>query len=437
MADWVFALLLMFGGITTFLLLGLPIVFAFLTINIIGAWIFLGEEMGLMQMVRNMRSAVGQYALAPIPLFVLMGEIMLHTKMAARSIDAIDRLISRVPGRLSLVAVAGGTMFASLSGSTIANTAVLGKTLYPDMRARGYSTVISVGPILAVGGIAMLIPPSGLAVMLGSLARISITDLLIAGIVPGIMLAIAFFAYIIIRCRLNPSLAPVYELEELSWRERLVPVLVHVLPLTLIFVAVVGSMFAGIATATESAALGVLASIIAALAYRSLTLEALRKSVVDTLAFSAMILFIICTSGTFSQVLAFSGATQEISRIVVEANLTPLALVLGMLGILVLLGCFMDQVSMMMLTLPIFMPIVAVTDIDPLWFGVLMLVVLEISLTTPPFGLLLFVMQSVDRTLPIGTIYRAVAPFIMIEFLVLGLLILFPGIVSFLPGLIR
>lgn len=438
MPEWAFAMVVMFGGVTALLMSGLPIVFCFLAVNIVGAWLFLGEDLGLMQMVRNMRAAVGQFALAPIPLFVLMGEIMLHTGMAARSIDAIDKLIARVPGRLSIVAVLGGTLFSSLSGSTLANAAVLGKTLFPEMKRRGYHNAVSIGPILAVGGIAMLIPPSGLAVMLGSLARISINDLLISAIVPGLLMAILFVGYVILRCWLNPALAPAYESEILPLRQRLRPVLLYVFPLSLIFVAVVGSMFAGVATATESAALGVFATVIAALAYRALTLEALKKSLVDTLVFSAMILFVICTSGTFSQVLAFSGATQEVSRMVTEAGLSPLMLVLGMLGILVALGCFMDQVSMMMLTLPIFMPIVDAAGIDPLWFGVLVLIALEVSLTTPPFGLLLFVMQGVvDRSLKITEIYRSVLPFLLLEFGVMALIVAFPGLVAFLPELMR
>ncbi|QDL94665.1 TRAP transporter large permease (plasmid) [Paroceanicella profunda] len=438
MVEWQFALLVMFGGVVGFLLLGLPVVFSFLTVNIIGALIFLGGDLGLLQMVRNMRSAVAQYALVPIPLFVLMGEVMLHTGMAARSINAIDRVISRVPGRLSMVAVIGGTVFSSLSGSTLANAAVLGKTLLPEMRARGYAPTIAIGPILAVGGVAMLIPPSGLAVMLGSLARISINDLLLTAIVPGILMAIAFFAYIAIRCRMNPALAPAYEVEALPLRDRLMPLVKYVLPLVGIFVVVVGSMMTGVATPTESAALGVIASVIAGACYRSVTLANMKEAVIETLKFSAMILFVICASGTFSQILAFSGATQAVADLVTTFGLAPLAMTVAMLSVLVLLGCFMDQVSMMMLTLPVFMPIIAATGIDPLWFGVLMLIALEISLCTPPFGLLLFVMQGVaGRETPISTIYAAVVPFLILEFAVMALLVIFPGLVQWLPDLLR
>ena len=432
--DWVSVLTVMFGGVIIALLLGIPIVFSFLLVNIVGALLVLGGEVGLLQMVRNMQTAVAQYSLAPIVLFVFMGEIMLYTGMASRAIDAIDRLFTRVPGRLSMIAVASGAVFSSLSGSTIANTAILGKTLLPEMKERGYSPTISMGPIIAIGGIAMLIPPSGLAVLLASLAKVSINHLLIAGIIPAILMAISFFVYIAVRCTLNPSLAPSYAVEQLSWAERIRPCMVYVVPLISIFVAVVGSMVTGIATPTESAALGSLASIAVAACYRSLSLDKLIQSIKATMMFSAMILFIICASSTFSQILSFSGATQTISQIVTSMDLAPLMILLAMLVLLVLLGCFMDQVSMMMLTLPIFMPIVAATGFNDVWFAVLMLIVLEISLCTPPFGLLLFVMQGVA---PKGTslrqIYTSVTPFVLLQFVFLGLIVAIPAIALWLP----
>lgn len=438
MPEWLFALLVMFGGIMVLMLIGLPVVFAFLTVNLIGAIIFLGGELGLMQMVRNMRSAVSNYSLVPIPLFVLMGEIMLFTGMAARSVEAIDKLISRVPGRLSIVSVLAGTSFAALSGSSVANAAVVGKTLLPDMLRRGYHPTISIGPVAAVGAVAVLIPPSALAVMLGSLAGISINDLLIAGIIPGMIMIGLFLGYVMLRCRLNPDLAPNYEIEMLSWRERIIPVLRDVLPLFGIFVAVVGSMLTGIATPTESAAIGVLASLIAALAYRRFNLRALTDATVETLRFSGMILFIICCSGTFSQVLAFTGATQVVTELVIsDSGLSTFGVILVMMAILLILGCFLEAASLIMLTLPLFLPIIIALEIDKLWFGILMMITLEIGLCTPPFGMLLFVVQGVLRgEVGLGPIYRAVAPFIGLEILVLALILLVPATVTWLPSIL-
>ncbi len=173
--EWYYILAALIGGLVFFMLMGLPVVFAFFTVNLIGAYFVMGGDKGVLQLVRNAVDSIQSFALLPIPLFIFMGEIMFHTGIAARAIDAVDKLIAKVPGRLSLVAIVGGTIFSSLSGSTIANTAMLGSTLLPEMYKRGYTPSISIGPIVATGGIAMLIPPSALAVLLGSIAQIPMT----------------------------------------------------------------------------------------------------------------------------------------------------------------------------------------------------------------------------------------------------------------------
>jgi len=433
---WYQVLLVLLGTLVLFMALGLPVVFAFFATNLIGAYVFMGGENGIVQLVRNAVDSVQSFALLPIPLFILMGEIMFYTGVAARAIDAVDKLIARVPGRLSLVAIVGGTIFSSLSGSTIANTAMLGSTLLPEMYRRGYHPSIAIGPIVAVGGIAMLIPPSALAVLLGSIAQISISELLVASIIPAIILAALFFAYVIIRCWRDPRLAPAYEIEQLGWRERLLPFVKYVVPLSSIFIVVVGSIIGGIATPTESAALGAAAALLAAAAYRRLTWKSFAVSVRQTLRFTVMTLFIICGSITFSQIMAFSQASAGLSAAILGAGLTPIMLLLGMLLILLFLGCFMDQVSMMMITIPLFMPIVQSVGFDPVWFGVLMLMVLEISLATPPFGLLLFVAKGASPQTPMRDIIVSVAPFIGLALAVVVLLVVLPQLTLFLPKLI-
>ncbi|MGH8689094.1 MAG: TRAP transporter large permease [Burkholderiales bacterium] len=433
--SWAEILLVLLGTLVLFMALGLPVVFAFFATNLIGAWLFMGGEAGLMQLVRNAVDSVTSFALLPIPLFILMGEIMFYTGVAERAIDAVDKLIARVPGRLSLVAIVGGTIFASLSGSSIANTAMLGSTLLPEMFRRGYKPSIAIGPIVAVGGIAILIPPSALAVLLGSVAQIPIGELLIASIIPALIMSALFFGYVILRCRLDPSLAPAYDVQALSWRERLMPFVKYVLPLSAIFVVVVGSIIGGVATPTESAALGAAASLGAAAAYRRLTWANFVVSVRQTLRFTVMTLFIICGSITFSQLMAFSQASNGLSAAVLGAGLAPLGLLIGMLLILLFLGCFMDQVSMMMITVPLFMPIVQKAGFDPVWFGVLMLMCLEIGLATPPFGLLLFVAKGASPETSMGEIVRSVAPFIGIALAVVVLLIAAPELTLWLPRL--
>ena len=436
--EWYYVLGVLLSTLLFFMILGLPVVFAFFAANIVGAMLFMGGEKGIAQLVRNAIDATQNFSLLPIPLFIFMGEIMFHRGVAARAIDAVDKLIARIPGRLSLVAITGGTLFSSLSGSTIANTAMLGSTLLPEMYKRGYKPEISIGPIVAVGGIAMLIPPSALAVLLGSVARIPIGDLLLASILPALILTFLFYLYVTIRCWANPDIAPIYDIGEMTWWERIKPFLIYVLPLISIFVVVVGSIVAGIATPTESAALGTIASLAVAAGYRSLRWSNFVASVRETVRFSVMTLFIICGSITFSQILAFSEASAGLSLVILNSDLAPLLILLGMLAVLMMLGCFMDQVSMMMITMPLYMPVIEQMGYNVVWFGVLTLLVMEISLATPPFGLLLFVAKGAA---PAGTTMReviiSVLPFVLLALLVVALLIAVPQLTLILPELMN
>src|SRR5437763_6704729 len=255
--TWGTASLVMFGGLVAAMGLGLPVAFAFLVVNVIGAILFLGGEAGLVQLARNAVASITSFSLTPIPFFVLMGEVLFHTGVALKAIDAFALIIRRVPARLSVIAIVAGTVFSAISGSTIATTALLGSLMLPTMLARGYAPRMAMGPIMGIGGVDMLIPPSALTVLLGSLAGISIAGLLIGGIVPGLILSAVYVGYIVARAYLDPTLAPNEELPPAQglwarWR----PFLTHVLPLVMIFAIVVGAMTGGWATPTEAAALG-------------------------------------------------------------------------------------------------------------------------------------------------------------------------------------
>src|SRR5215510_11161365 len=241
--DWISASLILFGGLVAVMGIGLPVAFAFLAINLLGAVLFLGGEAGLMQLSRNAVQSVTSFALTPIPFFVLMGEVLFHSGVALKAIDAFAALIRRVPGRLSVIAIVAGTVFSAISGSTIATTALLGSLMLPTMLERGYHPRMAMGPIMGIGGVDMLIPPSALTVLLGSLAGISIAGLLIGGIVPGLILSATFVGYIVVRTLINPALTPAEPLEEIpAGTARWLPFLVHVLPLLAIFGLVVGAM---------------------------------------------------------------------------------------------------------------------------------------------------------------------------------------------------
>jgi len=436
--TWWQALILLFGALSVLMIVGLPVAFAFLAINLAGALIWFGGEAGLVQVVRNSVASVTNFSLTPIPFFILMGEVLFHTGLAMKTIDSFDRAIRGVPGRLAVVTIVAGTVFSAISGSTVATTALLGSLLLPQMLARGYHPRMAMGPIMAIGGVDMLIPPSALTVLLGSLAGISISGLLIAGVVPGFVMAGMFLAYIVVQAMRHPHLAPSADGGDVQGWARWGPLLVNVTPLVAIFVLVIVAMSAGWATPTESAAIGALATVAVCMLYRSLTVKALVDALAGTAAISCVILFIIVGATTFSQILAFSGATNGLVSLVQGAGLPSWVVLGGMIAMLLLLGCFVDQVSMMLITLPFFMPLVQHFGFDPLWFGVMYLICMQLGLLTPPFGMLLFTIKGVSPPdVTMGDIIKSTAPFMVINFVGIALMIALPSVVLWLPNLMK
>jgi len=434
--EWYEALGLLLGTIIVLMAIGMPVALAFLAANIIGAWIFMGGERGVVQLLNNGLGSLTKYALVPIPLFLLMGEIFFHTGLGGRMFNAIDRLLGRLPGRLSYVTVIGGTAFSTLSGSSMGSTALLGSLMVPEMNRRGYKKKMSIGPILGTGGLAIIIPPSALAVLLATLAQIDVAALLIAGVIPGLLLAFFYVVLIRLQTLLDPDAAPAYAVEVLSPGARLRLFLTDVVPMISVMVIIVILMINGVVTPSEAAAFGALGVSILALIYRCLSLSAIRQSITGTLRVTLMAYLIVFGSATFSQLLAFSGASRGLITWATGFDLDPLAMLLVMFAVLLLLGMFMEQISMMLLTVPIFFPLALTLGFDPVWFGLIMLLALEISFTTPPFGLLLFVMKGVsppDTTM--REIYLAAIPFIGCSLWLVALLIAFPGIALWLPGL--
>lgn len=434
MTGWVIAAWMMLGGSTLLLFIGMPVALTFITVNIVGAWFYMGGEAGLAQLARSSVSSVTAFSLTPIPLFVLMGEVLFHTGLALKVIDGIDRLIRRLPGRLAVVAVVAGTVFSAISGSTIATTAMLGSLLLPVMLARGYHPTLATGPIMAIGAVDMLIPPSALTVLLGSLSGISISKLLIGGVVPGVILSAAFVLWIVLRVRISPHLAPAHDEQPHTGWERWRLFFAYVLPTLSIFGIVVGALSAGWATPTECAALGAFATLVLAALYRALTFDALLKALKGTAGISGMILFIILGATTFAQILSFSGASNGLVQLITGQGWSTAAIVAGMMAMLVFLGIFVDQVSMMMITLPIFMPIVQSLGIDPVWFGVMFLICMQLGLLLPPHGLLLMTMRGVAPPEVTTThIFRAVVPYVVMSLLLLAAVFWLPEIATALP----
>ncbi len=428
---------LVFVIVLLLMLSGMPVAFAFIGANLIGALILLGGWPGLMQLVDNATSLITSFTLVAVPMFVLMGALLFHSGLAMRVFDALDALFGRIPARLSYLTVAGGATFSTLTGSTMANTAMLGALMVPEMQRRGYATHMAIGPIIGTGGLAMLIPPSSLGVLMGSLAGIDIGALLVAGMLPGLVLALLYCAVIFTQARIDPDAAPTYDVESIPLSRKLVLVVTNILPLGIVIFAVVGFIILGIATPSEAAAFGALSVAGIAALSRCLTVAAIRAALLSTVSVTGMVFLLILGSSVFSQLLAFSGVSTSIIDWAAGLEAIPASKLLLMFAVLLLLGMFMDQISILLLTIPVFFPLAAALGFDAVWFGVVVLIALEMSLTTPPFGLLLFLMQGVA---PKGTTFRAVLfaalPYLACDAVLLALLIAFPAIALFLPSLI-
>lgn len=353
-------------------------------------------------------------------------------------LDAFDKWLGRLPGRLGLVAVGAGTLFGALTGTGMATAAMLGTTLVPEMEKRGYKKSMSLGPILGSAGLAVMIPPSGMAVILAALADVSLGRLLIAIIVPGLLMALFYAAYTVIRCWLQPSLAPVYDVGHIPLFEKIRETAKYILPFGIVIFLVTGVIFLGIATPTEAAATGALGAVILVAFYGRLSWSVIQRSLTSTVRTTAMVLLILMSAAVFSQILAYSQATKDMIRFMLSFTLPPIMLIIAMQALAIAMGTVMSTVAILMITLPIFMPIVQTLGFNTVWFSVLLLLNMEMGAVSPPFGLTLFVMKGVSSAdTTIGDIYRSVIPYLICDLMVMALILIFPAVALMLPNMMR
>jgi tripartite ATP-independent transporter DctM subunit len=434
--EWWQIISLLFGGMVFLLLTGIPIAFAFLIVNMVAAYFFLGGIPGLVGVVTGVFTSITTFTLLPVPFFILMGELIFHTNLGLDAVNVLDKWLGKLRGRLSILAIIMGVIIGALSGSTIATCALLGTILLPDMLKRGYSKNMSLGPLMGVGTVDALIPPNALTVVLASLANIDVGQLLIAGIVPGMIMSGLYFVFVVIWCHIFPKEAPMYDVPHVPLKEKILATVKYLLPLGLIIFMVIGFIFLGVATPTEAAATGTLGSFILALAYRRLTWETLKKSVMGTVKITVMIFMIIIVSSTYGEILAFTGAAAGMTSFITNLTIPPIVIIIGMLVVVLIMGCFMETVAIMMITIPIYMPVVNAFEYNTVWFGVLMLIALETGLITPPFGVTLFVMKGVaPPEVTMADIWKAVTPYVIIDVLCVVILLAIPVIVTIVPAL--
>jgi tripartite ATP-independent transporter DctM subunit len=433
--EWQIAVLIVFGSLILLMLTGMPIALCFMFINVVGGLLVLGYPAGLEFSIQSMWSSLATFTIAPIPLFVIMGELMFHSGLGGDVVKIVDQWLGRLPGRGSLIAVGSGVILAALTGVSIASVSILGAVLLPQMEKQGYHKSMIFGPILGAGGLAVLIPPSGLAVLLAAIGEISVGKILLAIIGPGLLVAALYSIYIIGRCVVNPSLAPAYEAPKVPVKEKLANVAYNILPVAVIIFSVIGFMVLGVATPEEAAASGALATLFVAALQKRLNRLVFKKTILGTLKVTGMIFLIIAGARGFSQILAYVGATQAMAQFVLQLPVHPLVIMAIMQAVILILGCFMDSAAIILLTMPIFVPAIISLGFDPVWFGAIAVLNIEVGLITPPFGVALYTMKAVAPTkYTMGDIISSVAPFIALQVLAIGICMMFPSIVMWLPG---
>ncbi len=435
--EWWQFLIAFLGALFFLLLLRVPVGFAMLGVGLIGAVYAFGTLDGaLNQVALSVMSSVSSFTFTAIPLFILMGEVLFRSRAAQDALDEIAIVLSRLPGRLSMVTVGGGAMFGLLSGSTLANTALFGKTLLPQMKSKGYSEKLAIGSVMASGGLAMILPPSALGILWGAVAEVPIGPLLIAGIIPGIMMAVGYATIVSfwsLKLGGTPKEPP---LPKRTVSEAFVSGVRRALGPGVIVALVLGLIFLGIATPTESAAVGATAAILLSVVMGRFSLKMLRDALIGTAHMSGMIFFILLGSNLYGQLMSYTGATAGLVQTLTGSITSSALMLLVIMAILLVLGALIDQASIMLVTAPLFMPIVAEMGWDPIWFSMLLLMNLQIAQTTPPFGMSLFVMKAVSPKTKMGTIYRSVLPWITWDLICILILATFPILVTFLPSLI-
>jgi tripartite ATP-independent transporter DctM subunit len=436
MPEGIPALVAGVGLLLAFLSTGMPVFVGFFLINLLTVVLFIGPA-GYGMFVNSLYETTTTQSLATIPLFILMGEILFRSNSVEMLFRSIDTLIGRVKGRQYVLGIALATVFSTLSGAAMGVAAMLGRSLLPGMISRGYNPRLSAGVILAGACLAPLIPPSILTIIVGTLAGVSIAGLLIAGIIPGLVFAALFLVYVFVRIWLNPAMAPAAPdvMPSVTARDALVAV-VRIIPFTIIILMVLGFILLGIATPTEAAAMGVIGSLVTAAIYRGLSFNMIREATVSAAKVSGMILIIMATSKLFSQLLALSGGAAALTEWLVGLELGYFLMLFILMLLPFVLCMFVDQIALMLIVIPIYIPIVAAQGYDPIWFWLLFLINVTIGGLTPPFGYVLFALKS---TWPEGTladVYAAAWPFVLLFVLGTTLLALFPWLTLVLPSVL-
>ncbi len=426
------------GGVLAllFVLLALraPIAIALSLVSVVGIAVLRGTGTAWASLASLPYDFAAHWSLSAIPLFLLMGALAYHGGLTASLFDAARVWLGRTPGGLAVAANVASAMFAAASGSSLATSAAMTRLAVPEMLKRGYDPGLATGTVAAAGTIGALIPPSIAFVIYGWFTETPIGDLLIAGILPGLLTALVYTLLIMGRVIVNPALAPNPD-EPHTWGDRL-DALRKVWPIPVLIIAVIGSIYSGFATATESAAMGAIATLLLCLVRGVLTVDLIKHALFDSVKSSATIFFIALGATLFTRFLALSGMPATMGAFIGSLELSPYVVILIMIGIYLVLGMFLDPIGIMLITLPILLPVFKAVDLNLVWIGVLVVKMIEVGLLTPPVGLNVYVVRSVvGNSVSLARIFRGTSWFLVAEVVIIALLVLFPQISLFLPSL--
>ena len=426
----------MFGILFIFLVIGIPVAFAFGLANLLSILLIVGPQYSEL-LVFDCFSNISNFLFIAFPLFILMGECFNRSGIAEVLVRILLSWLRWIPGALGVVVIFGNTIFGALSGSSMAACAAFGSTMIPIMLKRRYTLEMSTGLIAFSGVMSPLIPPSALMVIYGGLANVSIGKMLIGGITPGLLLTLLGVIYLIGLSKLKPQ---VYDRQkdegaEISFLKLLIETIKYFLPLSFVIMAVTVSIYLGIATPSEAAAMGCVVSVIIISIYGKMDFQKLNSALRETMITTGMCFFIIVGSAAFSHLLFLTGTTQKLLTILMHINVSPLLMTTLMLIIVLILGCFIDVISIMFITLPIFKPLANFLGFNEIWFGLIYMYCIILGSITPPFGVNLFVTQAVS---PPGTtlqhVYRGVIPFVILSLILIPFFLLVPDILTYLPS---
>ena len=424
-------------GLAVFFLLllaSLPVAFAMAIVGAAGFAAIASPHAAMSMLASDMVDSFMSYGLSVIPLFVFMGQVCFHTGISGRLFTAAHRWFGALPGGLAMATVGACAAFGAICGSGPATAATMAAAALPEMRKYRYDGSLASGVVAAGGGLGMLIPPSVVFIVYGILTEQSIGKLFIAGILPGVVVAALFCLVIAARCLADKTLAPACP--RATWGERLRS-LGDVVETLLLFLLVLGGMFAGWFTPTEGAAVGAAGSLAVAAAMRKLSFRMVRRALADTIRTSCMVMIIVASATVFGHFLAITELPTMLAKWLAGLPLPSWCVILFVGLFYLVAGCFVDSLALVMLTVPIFYPVVVELGYSPIWFGVLVVVITQMGVITPPVGVNVFVVSGIDRSIPIQDVFKGAMPFLLALAATVVLLIVFPGLATWLPGCVK